>query len=38
MNIDLTTEPLGRRPTAATVYLKDIWPTNKEIADLVHAT
>jgi aconitate hydratase len=37
MNIDLTTEPLGMG-TNGPVYLKDIWPTNKEIADLVHAT
>jgi aconitate hydratase len=37
MNIDLTTEPLGMG-TNGPVYLKDIWPTNREIADLVHAT
>jgi aconitate hydratase len=36
MNIDLTTEPLGMG-TNGPVYLKDIWPTNKEIADIVHA-
>jgi aconitate hydratase len=38
MNIDLTTEPLGTGSNGQPVYLKDIWPTNKEIADLVHAT
>jgi aconitate hydratase len=38
MNIDLTTEPLGQTPDGKPVYLKDIWPSNKEIADLVHAT
>jgi aconitate hydratase len=38
MNIDLTTEPLGTGKDGTPVYLKDIWPTNKEIADLVHAT
>jgi aconitate hydratase len=37
MNIDLTTEPLGTGKDGKPVYLKDIWPTNKEIADLVHA-
>ena len=37
MNVDLTTEPLGIG-TNGPVYLKDIWPTNKEIADLVEAT
>ncbi|WP_136645945.1 aconitate hydratase AcnA [Tabrizicola sp. YIM 78059] len=38
MNIDLTTEPLGTGKDGKPVYLRDIWPTNKEIADLVHAT
>jgi len=38
MNIDITTEPLGTGKDGQPVYLKDIWPTNKEIADLVHAT
>jgi aconitate hydratase len=37
MNIDLTTEPLGMGSNGQPVYLKDIWPTNKEIADLVHS-
>jgi aconitate hydratase len=38
MNIDLTSEPIGTSKDGKPVYLKDIWPTNKEIADLVHAT
>jgi len=38
MNIDITTEPLGTGKNGQPVYLKDIWPTTKEIADLVHAT
>ncbi len=38
MNIDLTTEPLGQDKDGNDVYLKDIWPTNKEVADLVHQT
>jgi aconitate hydratase len=38
MNIDLTTEPLGTSKDGKPVYLKDIWPTNKEISDIVHAT
>ncbi len=33
MNIDLTTEPLGTGSDGTPVYLKDIWPTDKEIAD-----
>ncbi len=38
MNIDLTSEPLGTSKDGKPVYLKDIWPTNKEISDLVHET
>ena len=37
MNIDLTSEPIGTDKDGNDVYLKDIWPTNKEIADLVDA-
>lgn len=38
MTIDITTEPLGKGKDGQDVYLKDIWPTNKEIADIVRAT
>ncbi|WP_306753842.1 aconitate hydratase AcnA [Paracoccus actinidiae] len=38
LNIDLTKDPIGQTPEGRDVYLKDIWPTNQEIADLVHAT
>jgi len=38
MNIDLATQPLGQDRDGNDVYLKDIWPTNKEIADLVAQT
>ena len=31
MDLDLTTEPLGRTPTGEDVYLKELWPTNAEI-------
>ena len=37
INIDLTREPLGQG-TSGPVYLRDIWPTNREIAELVEAT
>ena len=30
-DIDLTTEPLGKDKAGKDVYLKDIWPTSKEI-------
>ena len=35
MNIDLTTEPLAFTPEGKPVFLKDIWPTSKEVAELV---
>jgi aconitate hydratase len=35
MNIDLTTEPLGQTPDGKDVFLKDVWPTDAEIAELV---
>jgi aconitate hydratase len=38
MNIDLTTEPLGISKDGRPVFLRDIWPTNQEIADLVDRT
>ena len=31
MDVDLTTEPLGRTATGNDVYLKDIWPTSTEV-------
>jgi len=38
MNVDLARDPLGQDKDGNDVYLKDIWPTQKEIADLVEAT
>ncbi|MGI9393429.1 MAG: aconitate hydratase AcnA, partial [Boseongicola sp.] len=38
MDIDLSSEPLGTDQNGNDVYLKDIWPSQKEIADLVQAT
>ncbi len=38
MNIDITREPLGQDKGGNDVYLRDIWPTTKEVADLVHQT
>jgi aconitate hydratase len=38
MNVDITTEPLGTGSDGQPVYLKDIWPTQQEIAELVEAT
>ncbi|WP_197917870.1 aconitate hydratase AcnA [Thiosulfatihalobacter marinus] len=38
MNIDLTSEPIGQDRNGNDVYLKDIWPSNDEIAALVEKT
>jgi aconitate hydratase len=35
MQVDLTTEPLGTGSDGQPVYLKDIWPTNQEIATFI---
>ncbi|TMN25732.1 aconitate hydratase AcnA [Pseudoxanthomonas sp. X-1] len=37
-DIDLTTQPLGKGSDGQDVYLKDIWPTNKEIGDFIAKT
>ena len=34
-SVDLTTEPLGIGTDGEPVYLKDIWPSAKEIAEIV---
>ena len=34
-NIDLTTEPLGTGSDGQPVFLRDIWPSNQEIADTI---
>ncbi len=38
INIDITKSPLGIGSNGQLVYLKDIWPTNAEIAELVEKT
>ncbi|WP_290652810.1 aconitate hydratase AcnA [Aquisalimonas sp.] len=35
MTLDLTREPLGKDMNGQDVFLKDIWPTQKEVADVV---
>jgi len=35
MNIDLYNDPIGKDKNGNDVFLKDIWPTQKEIADVV---
>jgi len=38
MNIDLTKDPIGQGKNGKPVYLKDIWPTNHEVQELVLST
>ncbi|MBK1636190.1 aconitate hydratase AcnA [Rhodovulum adriaticum] len=38
MNLDLSREPIGQDKDGNDVYLKDIWPTQSEIAELVEQT
>lgn len=35
VDIDLNSEPLGKDSKGNPVYLRDIWPTNREVADCV---
>jgi len=35
LDVDITTEPLGTGTDGQPVYLSDIWPTEREIADVV---
>ncbi|MFN3614205.1 MAG: aconitate hydratase AcnA, partial [Rubrimonas sp.] len=38
MNIDVMNDPIATTPDGAAVYLKDIWPTQMEVAELVEKT
>ena len=38
VDIDLTSEPLGQDRDGKDVYLRDIWPSNREIGDMIAAT
>jgi len=38
MNIDLTKDPIGTGKNGKPVYLKDIWPSNHEVQELVLST
>lgn len=35
MNVDITTEALGTDSSGMPIFLKDIWPSNKEVSDAV---
>jgi len=36
LNVDIATQPLGTGSDGQPVYLKDVWPTAKEVQDAVH--
>jgi aconitate hydratase len=38
LRVDLTRDPIGKDNQGKDVYLKDIWPSNKEIAEVVRAS
>jgi len=38
IDIDLSTEPLASTTTASRFYLKDLWPTDAEVAESVRAS
>ena len=38
MNVDITRDPIGQDKDGKDVFLKDIWPTQEEIAELVEKT
>ncbi|MGN6112308.1 MAG: aconitate hydratase AcnA [Luteimonas sp.] len=38
VDIDLSTQPLGKGSDGQDVFLRDVWPSNQEIGDLIAAT
>ncbi|MGB0084017.1 MAG: aconitate hydratase AcnA, partial [Rhodomicrobiaceae bacterium] len=38
MKVNLATEPLGTAADGSPVYLKDVWPSSKEVADIIRET
>ena len=38
MRVNVTTDPIGTAKDGAPVYLKDIWPTSKEVAEIVRTS
>ncbi|UTW55407.1 aconitate hydratase AcnA [Kordiimonas sp. SCSIO 12610] len=37
MKVDITSEPLGKTKDGQDVYLKDLWPSNQDIQNAIHA-
>ena len=38
MDLDLSTEPLGQRTDGTPIYLRDLWPSPKEVREIVEAS
>ncbi|MEU6644041.1 aconitate hydratase AcnA [Saccharomonospora sp. NPDC046836] len=38
MDLDLTTEPLGAGTDGEPVFLRDIWPSSREVAEIIEST
>ena len=38
MDVDLTTEPLGEDRDGAPVYLRDLWPSQQEVAEVIQSS
>ena len=38
VDMDLTSEPLGKDSNGQPVYLRDVWPTQKEVQDAIQST
>jgi aconitate hydratase len=38
MDLNLATQPLGKRPDGSSIYLKDLWPTPTEIRTVVESS
>src|SRR5437867_1790609 len=38
MDVDLQTEPLGSDKSGKPVYLRDVWPTQKEVMETINST
>lgn len=38
LNVDLTSEPLGEDPKGMQVYLRDIWPSPNDVAELIRSS
>jgi aconitate hydratase len=38
MDVDLSTQPLGRRPDGSPIFLRELWPSPREVREVVEAS